>query len=244
MKGDKGDKKKQFNKVAELIYKTSLNWDFRFDLSKLRARFGIIPQELTTDKKRNDWYATLTDEEKTDYWNSIFDFFIKYQLPIVSRWLIHYYVCHDKIPLFSPKASLFNTCELDFEANAYLGDSSVETRWKKCGQPFICLYISDLTSLDDIKYFLDKNWKAIKRNLSFQWAGKGRRIRPADDKEIHEYIYFLSLRSRKILGIKGKEYKEVFIAKLVNEKYKERKKKYSQENIKQIINRQKKLRKK
>lgn len=240
MKGDKGDKKEQFNKIAELIYKTSLGLNFRFDLAKLRAKFGILPQALITDKKRNDWYATLTNEQKVDYWDSIFNFFKDHRLPVVSRWLMDHYICRDKILPFSSKASVFDTSEVDFDAIAFRGESPVEIKWKNSGQPFIRLYISDLASADDVKKVVDKNWPEIKRNLGFQWAGKRRVVRPVNDKEIHEFIYFLSLRSREMLGIKGKGYKENHIAKLVNEEYK---KNYTADNIKQIIVRQRKLRK-
>lgn len=240
MQGDKGDQKKKFNKVAELIYKKSLGLNFRFDLAKLRAKFGISPQELTSDKKRNDWYASLIKEQKFEYWDLILNFFIDHELPVVSRWLMDYYICHNKIIPFFPKASVFDTCEIDFDAIAFRGESPVETKWKNCGQPFVRLYISDLASADDVKKVIDKNWKAIKRNLSFQWAGKRRVVRPVDDKEIHEYIYFLSLRSRKMLGIEDKGHKEIYIAKLVNEKYN---KNYTMDSIVQIIVRQKKLRK-
>jgi hypothetical protein len=240
-KGDKENKEKEFHKISELIYKTSLRFDFRVDLSKIRAKFSISPQDIKTDKDRNDWYATLTREEQDNYWDSIFDLFIKYQLPVVSRWLIDYYVCRDKIIPFSPKAFVFNTCEIDFESIAFHGDSSIRTKWKNCGQPYICFYISDLTTEDEAKEVISKNWKKIKENLNLQWMGKRRVIRPLKDKAIHEHAYFLSLRSRKMLGMKGKGYKKDHIAKLINEKYN---KKYSADNIQKIINNQKRLRKK
>lgn len=243
MKGEKGDKNKQFNKVAGLIYKTSLGLDFRLDLSKLRGKFGINNQGFDTDKERNDWYSSLSSKQRDDYWENAYDFFAKYNLPVASHWLIDYYITHNKVPPFSPQATVFDTCELDFGAISHLGTSPTDKKWKTGKVPFIRLYISDLASKEDVKTFIDKNWKAIKTNLGFQWAGNRRVIRPAkeDNKKIQEEIYFLSLRSRDMLGAKKKQYKETVITKMINDKYN---KDYSEDNIRQIIVRQRKLRKK
>ena len=243
MKGEKGDKTKGFNKIAELLYKTALGLDFRSDLSKLRAEFGIASQGFKTDKERNDWYNSLPDNKREKYWEDIFSFFAKYNLPAVSRWTIDYYICRNTLPPLSPKASAFDVCELDFGTISHMGATPTETKWKFGKVPFIRLYISDLASKEDVKDFIDKNWKAIKRNLGLQWAGDRRIVRPTkdEDKKIQEEIYFLSLQSRDTLGAKRKDYKETLITKIINKKYG---KSYSDHNIRQIIVRQRKLRKK
>lgn len=170
---------------------------------------------------------------------------MKYSLPVSSRWLIDYYVCRNKILPFSAKTLNRTTCELDYETIANIGETSTARRWKNGHQPFITLYISDLASKEDIKKFIDKNWNVIRDYMNLQWAGKPRIIRPIkeEDRKIHEQIYYLSLRSKKELSTQyniKKPYKEDVISKIIKEKYG---KDYSSDNIKQIIARQKKLRK-
>lgn len=244
MKDKKGEKD-QFNKVAELINKTALNMNFGLDLSKLRARFCIDPAGFQSDEERNHWYSTLSLEEANEYWKDAYDLFMKYSLPVSFRWLIDYYICRNKILPFSAKTLNRTTCELDYETIASTGETSTAKRWKNGHQPFITLYISDLASKEDIKKFIDRDWEVMRDYMKLQWAGKPRIIRPIkeEDRKIHEQIYYLSLLPKKMLSTQyniSKTYKEEIISEIIKEKYD---KEYSSDNIKQIIARQKRLRK-
>jgi hypothetical protein len=242
---DKKGEKEQFNKVAELISKTSLNINFGLDLAKLRARFCINPAGFESDNERNHWYSNLSSEEASEYWEDIYNLFMKYSLPVSSRWLIDYYVCRNKILPFSAKTLNRTICELDYETIVNMGETSTAIRWKNGHQPFITLYISDLASKEDIKKFIDGNWEVMRDYMSLQWTGKPRIIRPIKDenRKIHEQIYYLSRQPKKMLSAQSnnsKTYKEEIISDIINEKYG---RKYSFDNIKQIIARQTRLRK-
>ena len=244
MDNKKGEKD-QFNKVAELINKTALNTNFGLDLSKLRAKFCINPAGFKSDDERNHWYSNLSLNEADEYWENAYDLFMKYSLPISSQWLIDYYICRNSILPFSVNTLNSVTCELDYETIANIGETSTARRWKDGRQPFIALYISDLASKNDIKKFIDRSWNAMQDYMKLQWVGKPRIIRPIKDenRKLHEKIYYLSRQPKKMLSTQcnsNKTYKEDIISDIIKEKYN---KEYSSDNIKQIIARQKRLRK-
>jgi hypothetical protein len=151
-----------------------------------------------------------------------------------------YYVCLNKIIPLSAKSSTFDTCEVDLTAHFYMdkSDSDIEKKWRNGQIPFVRFYISDLASLEDAQRIIKRKWPAIKDTLADQWAGKKRVIRPnnPETKKLHELIYFLSLNTPSVKN----EYKEVTLQKILRSKYNIT---ITDSNIKQIIARQRKLKK-
>jgi len=185
-------------KAAEAIYKLALNKAFRNEVIAIRTKHG----------------TSLLDSVKL---------LEKYKLPPSYYWEMHQYVMHGRIGDERDPESQIASIKYPNDPKLTTGD---EQTFEKLRQPYVGIYVHDASSEHDVKKLIGKNWQRIRASLQVQ-GGNVSRIRTSENKERNLLISALGEKTKDKLcdeaNIPQHErkgmYKEMAIARLMNEKY-------------------------
>lgn len=229
----------------ELFYRTTLRKDFQADIVKIRKEVGIPDGGFVNDKDLEKWTKSRTASQHYAIQKRLPGIMKKYKLP-PTLWSELYFYIEQTNNSTSPLIYTF-LCSIESGAESsnllINGSMPAEKMWKESGHPFVKLFISDLASLDYTRDYLEKNWKGIQGVLDKQRGSKKKRVRATKNKSLKKEILSLSLKSSVELAkeIKGPVYdKATAIAVILKKKYD---KNIEGDNVRQVIYRQKKLRK-
>jgi len=186
-------------KAEEMIYKLSLNRDFRLEIKKIREKYGIPPKGFSNREDIKKWFSRLKKGGYSKFLYSYDPIIKKYNLYDFDN-LLESYIFHDLIP----ENHFFPTKEEDFFCSW-----GFDTKYIR---PSAQISIYQGASREYVIRYLTRHWKEIKAKLN------NPKIRSTkdDNKVRNNLIFELWGQSREKLGLKRGEYRDVKIAQTLN----------------------------
>ncbi len=204
-------------KAEEMIYKLSLNRDFRLEIQKIREKHGIPAKGFSNREDIRKWFSRLKKGGYSKFLYSYDPVIKKYNLYDFDN-LLESYIFHNLIP----EKHFFPTKEEDFFCS-WGSDKGYD-------RPSVHITIYPGASREYIIRYLTRHWKEIKAKLN------NPRIRSTkDDNKIRNNLIFeLWEQSREKLGLKPGEYRDIEISRKLKDEFDI---KVSPDNIRKIASR-------
>jgi hypothetical protein len=235
-------RKEPNGKVHKLVRMASLKPAFQQEVKQFRASFNLPPGGQTSETevlkwfKENDrilnvmafWKKETACGRKGeigtgDYIDEEYRILKKFNLPFTGREILESLLVSDGKIVFKTSAE----CEIEVP--------SLE-EYRDRGQKFLRLVIYDHLSEGEVKAYLTREWRSIRKTL----GSKSQRVRRTKYQARDSLIYDLWNHSRKALGMTSENhYKDVFIATKLKEEYRLD---VSSDNIRRIVSKERKLR--
>ncbi len=232
--------------AGELLYRAIRKDAFAKRVYLTRKNFHLPEDGVKTLAEEGSWFLSLTNTERRQLVKNLDSLMVDFRLPFsIYPRLEEYVVCAGRFSIFEKEYREICDMDQDHDIEEFTSEklSPTEETWRKSGVAFVKMYIPESASLADVKSFLLKHWKDIKKLQLKQNKQPQKRIRKIEDKEMKEYIYELAQLDLKELRSMNNEtsvkrYKSQIIADLIWVKYKE---KASPEKITAIIHQYKEL---
>lgn len=221
-------------KVREVVYQASLREGFQHALKKLRGSLGIPADGFASAEESTLWEKSTIEESAAYYKRGqtgrlpvklrilrvgISSLLTRFNLPASAYTSVENHLLNnDKFPPlfennFAVALDVGHTDPTDIFAFA-----THEAHWLLRGGKYIRLLIHEGATKQDVRRFLDANWKKIQRALTAPDAPKAKRIRATMNKERDALIHELYGKSRTELGLKRSEQKDIAVARILVDK--------------------------
>jgi hypothetical protein len=238
MSGEKIEK----DALDEMLQRVVQRISFQTDIKDIRKEYKIPAYGFTSNLDFEKWWTgkVLSFDEKGELNSKMDNILIKYNLPLGAALLLEMYIATNDFYILPKLPQDFFSCEFEEINNSLpVGSfSPIEATWKKSGKKFIRLYIGEDASLPMVKNYLDHHWQLVKQDVFGKLKGE-KVIRKTETNKRNQLIWYYYQKSRKELGLKRGEYKDIRISTILERDHGI---KVEPENIRKIVQRMKKLR--
>ncbi|MCX6778790.1 MAG: hypothetical protein NTU97_00990 [Candidatus Magasanikbacteria bacterium] len=234
MKGEKGEK--MGLRTKRLIYELSLNQGFNKFIQEVRKTLKIPDCGFKNDDEFQKWLSVNKDGGM-QLLAFNFELQKQFSIPIIYKTVLDQYLIFGPNHISSRRDPKI---VIDDVPENKPTKGTLDELYKKMNLPFSKIYILGGSTCEQVVDEIRNRWDEIENVLGRQEHNPQRVMNEDEDiKKRDALIYDLYLQSRKELGMKKGDYKDIEIARIIKEKHDIH---IGSDSVKTIIKNQRKLR--